>query len=80
MLDFAYLDKLAAYLRSGDFAFDFEHAAEERRLEMLDFLEQLMDLSELADATATKVIFKDSYLGMLAGVSDQNQRSPEGEA
>lgn len=80
MLNFAYLDKLAAYLNSGDFAFDFEHAAEERRLEMLDFLEQLMDLSELADATATKVIFKDSYLGMLAGVSDQNQRSPEGEA
>lgn len=79
MLDFAYLDKLTAYLRSGDFAFDFEHAAEERRLEMLDFLEQLMDLSELADATATKVIFKDSYLGMLTGVSDQNQRSPEGE-
>lgn len=80
MLDFAYLEKLAAYLKSGDFAFDFEHAAQERKLEMLDFLEQLMDLAELADETATKAIFKNSYLGVLAGISDQNQRDPEGEA
>ncbi|MEW5774685.1 MAG: hypothetical protein AB1916_14305 [Thermodesulfobacteriota bacterium] len=79
MLDFAYLEKISGYLKSGDFAFDFEHSPQERKLEMLDFLEQLMDLAELADETATKAIFKNSYLGMLAGVSDQNQRSPEGE-
>lgn len=79
MLDSAYLEKLSDYLKSGDFAFDFEHAPQERKLTMLDFLEQLMDLAELADAAATKAIFKNSYLGMLAGVSDQNERSPEGE-
>ena len=78
MLDAAYLQKLSDYMKSGDFAFDFEHAEQERKLEMLDFLEQLMDLAELADETATKAIFKNSYLGALAGVSDQKDRSPEG--
>lgn len=79
MLDSAYLQKLSDYMKSGDFAFDFEHAPQEKKLDMLDFLEQLMDLAELADETATKAIFKNSYLGMLSGVSDQNERSPEGE-
>jgi hypothetical protein len=79
VLDPAYLDKLDAYLRSGDFAFDFEYAEQARKLDMLDFLDRLMDLAELADATATKIIFKDTQLGLLAGMSDQNQREPEGE-
>jgi len=70
------LEKFEEYIRSGDFAFDFEHAAEARKLELLDLLEKLMDLADLADETATKVIFKNSFLGMLAGTPGQD---PEGE-
>lgn len=64
------LDRLEAYIDSGDLAFDFENAEEERRYEILDLLEQVMDIAEKADELATKLIFKNSYLGMLAGVPE----------
>lgn len=68
MLDIAYLEKLEVYFTSGDLAFDFEHGDEERRYAILDFLEKLMDLSEMADDLATKLIFKDGFMQQLAGV------------
>ncbi|MBN2141250.1 MAG: hypothetical protein JW718_09630 [Desulfovibrionaceae bacterium] len=71
MLDAEYLKKLEDYIRSGDLAFDFENGDEERRGRILDFLERIMDLAELADQTATRLIFKDGYLEMLSGVSAQ---------
>ncbi len=54
----AYLAELEEYLSSGSFAADFAWSEEERRLEMLNFLEKLMDLGELADETATRIIFR----------------------
>lgn len=71
MLDIAYLEKLEAYFTSGDLAFDFENGDEERRYAILDFLEKLMDLSEIADDMATKLIFKDGFMQQLAGVPAQ---------
>lgn len=62
LLDTAYLEKLHHYLESGDLAFDFENACEADKGEILDFLESLMDLAELADAAATRLIFKDTYM------------------
>ncbi len=62
LLDAAYLKKLHAYFESGDLAFDFDNASEEAKGEILDFLETLMDLADLADAMATRLIFKDSYM------------------
>lgn len=76
MFDMKYLQKVEEYMRSGDLAQDFEYSPEERRHEMLDFLELLMDLGELADEIASKIIFKDSYLGMLAGVDNEGS-SPQ---
>lgn len=67
LLDAAYLQKLRAYLESGDLRFDFENGSEETKGEILDFLEGLMDLAELADATATRLIFKDAYMEGVAG-------------
>ena len=61
------LQQLEERLSSGAFAEEFEHAPEERRHELLDFLEKLMDVGELADEVASKVIFKDSLLGMMMG-------------
>ncbi len=66
------LDKLEEYIDSGDLAFDFENAEEERRYEILDLLEKIMDMSEKADALATKLIFKNSYLGVLAGIHEDD--------
>ncbi len=71
MLDSAYLDKLAAYFASGDLAFDFEHGDEERRQNILECLEKLMDLADTADELATKLIFKGGMLQALAGVKVQ---------
>ncbi len=68
LLDLSYLEKLDAYMKSGDMEFDFKNGDEQKKGEILDFLEQLMDLAEVADATATRLIFKDSYLEALTGV------------
>ena len=66
----AYLEEIEAYL--NDAVNDqFEYGAEEQRYEIIDFLEKLMELGEAADATATKLIFKNSYLEALAGAKTQ---------
>lgn len=67
LLDAAYLEKLRAYMESGDLAFDFENAGDEDKGAILDFLESLMDLADLADATATRLIFKDTYADAAMG-------------
>jgi len=71
LLDPAYLDKLDAYMKSGDMEFDFKNGDETKKGEILDFLEKLMDLAEQADATATRLIFKDTYLGALTGMNTE---------
>jgi hypothetical protein len=57
-LDMKYLQEVEKYLRSGYYREDFLHSPEERRYEMLEFLEKLMELGELADETATRIIFR----------------------
>ncbi|MGL1861175.1 MAG: hypothetical protein OCC46_01490 [Pseudodesulfovibrio sp.] len=64
MLDIEYLKRIAHYFESGDCKFEFEHGEEERRLEIIDFLEHLMELGEQADELATALIFKDAYASM----------------
>lgn len=56
-LRLAYLLELEEYMKSGNLAEDFSYSSEERRYEILEFLEKLMDVAELADETATKIIF-----------------------
>ena len=70
ILDESYVDQLLEYIRSGQLADDFECSAEDRRYEILDFLEKIMELGEAADEVATKVIFKNSALGQLMGQND----------
>lgn len=67
MLNAKYIEELEEYMKSGQMEEDFKWSAEERREEMLEFLEKLMDLGELADQTATAIIFKGSQLGALMG-------------
>ncbi len=65
MLDTEYLKRVMHYFESGDCKFEFEHGEEERRLAIIDFLEHLMELGEMADELATKLIFKDAYASMV---------------
>jgi len=62
LIDMTYLEKLRQYFDSGDLAFDFENASEADKGDILDFLEAFMDLADLADTTATRLIFKDTYV------------------
>ena len=71
MIDTLYLEKLEHYITSGDMAFEFDNGTEEKRFEILDFLEKLMDVAETADEHATKLIFKNGILNQLAGNNDQ---------
>lgn len=65
MLDTDYLKRVMHYFESGDCKFEFEHGEEERRLAIIDFLEHLMELGEMADELATRLIFKDAYASMI---------------
>ncbi len=75
MLNFKYLEELEKYMKSGNMEEDFTWSAEERRQEMLEFLDKLMDLGELADQTATSIIFKGSALGALMGMPKRDDRT-----
>jgi len=66
-LDSAYIRELQEYLASGELEEDFKWSVEERRGEILEFLESVIELGETADAAATKIIFK-GQLGALLGV------------
>ena len=74
MLNMKYLEELEEYMKSGNLEEDFKWSTEERRQELLEFLEKLMDLGELADATATAVIFKGSQLGAMFGKAVTEQK------
>lgn len=52
------LTELEAYLKSPRVDDDFLCGAEEDRIKMLELLEKLMDLGELADVIATRLIFR----------------------
>lgn len=71
MLTMEDLQKFEELMSSGELEEQFRDSSRDRQYEILDLLEKLMDVAEVADATATRLIFKDSYLGMLTGVKAQ---------
>ena len=64
MLTVKDLEEFENYMRSGELETDFKD----------ELLEKFMDVAELADETATKVIFR-GQIGLLAGAG----AAPEGE-
>ena len=48
------LEELETYMRSGELEADFKDGCENDRFYLLELLEKLMDVAELADATAAK--------------------------
>lgn len=67
MLDMDYLKRLEEFFNGGDCQFEFDNGDEDKRHQILDFLEKLMDLGEIADELATKLIFKGGLDAMLGG-------------
>ena len=66
MLTIRDLEELEHYMRSGQLEADFRDGCENDRFHLLELLEKLMDVAELADETATRVIFR-GRLGALMG-------------
>lgn len=52
------LEELETYMRSDELEADFKDGCENDRFYLLELLEKLMDVAELADATATRLIFR----------------------
>ncbi len=71
MLTMEDLQKFAELMSSGELEEQFHYSSRDRQYEILDLLEKLMDVAEIADATATRLIFKDAYLEMVTGEKAQ---------
>lgn len=52
------IELLKQYIHSGDIERDFNEGCEHDRHYLLEFLESIMDFSDVCDETATKLIFK----------------------
>jgi uncharacterized protein Yka (UPF0111/DUF47 family) len=77
--DLSYLKALEDALSSGKLEKDFKFAPPAKKEQILELLQLVLDVADLADETATRIIFKDTQLEMLAGVKAQSQRDPEGD-
>ncbi|BEQ14906.1 hypothetical protein [Desulfoferula mesophila] len=62
------LAKFKDFLESGEWAFAFNHASEELRLEMIEKVEMLLDTADAADKVVGEVLFAKD--GMAAPPSD----------
>ncbi len=71
MLDMQELDDFAEYIKSGQLEKDFKNAGEIERGRILELLDKIMDVSDLADEAATRMIFR----GLPLPVDDQNSKS-----
>ncbi len=58
MLTVSDLKKFEQYIQSGQMEQDFKEGCENDRFYLLELLEKLMDVAELADAAATRLIFR----------------------
>lgn len=56
---------LEAYIRSGQLEKDFQDGCENDRQYFLELLEKLMDVGELADEVATRVIYRGLHPGLM---------------
>ena len=66
------LDDFADYMKSGEMEQDFRDGCKHDRLFLLSLLEKFMDVADLADETATKLIFRGN-LAALAGARPEKK-------
>ena len=56
MLSEKLLNEFEEYLKSGRLEEDYGYSAEDRQVEILEYLERFMDLAEEADKVATRLL------------------------
>lgn len=56
MLSEKLLNEFEDYLKSGRLEEDYSYSAEDRKVEILEYLERFMDLAEEADRVATRLL------------------------
>ena len=67
MLKMEELQELENYIRSGELEKDFHDGCENDRHYLLELLEKLMDVGELADEAATRLIYRGLNPGLATG-------------
>ena len=67
------LDDFADYMKSGEMEQDFRDGCEHDRLFLLSLLEKFMDVADLADETATKLIFRGNLAERAFSFSGQKK-------
>ncbi len=77
------LEEFAEYMRSGELEKDFADGCEHDRYYLLEMLEKLMDMGDLADEVSTRVIFKGSLSALLPpaaakGAAEDGAKGAEG--
>lgn len=66
------LDEFADYMRSGAMETDFRDGCEHDRHYLLNLLEKLMDVADLADETATKLIFRGGLGALFPNAAEKS--------
>ena len=64
MLNLEELTEFESYIRSGQLEKDFEDGCENDRHSLLELMEKLMDVAELADEAATRLIYRGLHPGL----------------
>lgn len=77
MLKLEELKELETYLRSGELEKDFHDGCETDRHYLLELLETLMDVGELADEAATRLIYRGLNPGLVGGLMPQRKGGSE---
>lgn len=65
MLSLADIQQFEEYIKSGELEREFRNGPEEKRLELLELLEGVMNVADMADEVATRLIFRGSSPGNL---------------
>lgn len=75
------LDEFAVYMQSGEMEKDFKDGCEHDRHYLLNLLEKFMDVADLADETATRLIFRGSLGALIpeAGKTGQETDAAQNE-
>lgn len=56
MINEKFLNEFEEYLTSGQLEEDYGYSAEDRKMEILEYLERFMDLAEEVDKVATRLL------------------------
>lgn len=65
MITIEELNSFEEYIRSGRLEKDFQNSGEYGRGEILELLEKIMDLADLANEAATRIIFRGIPTGSI---------------